>query len=342
MTGHDVRTLRAAVIGCGRIGSEFADDPRIGGVYTHAGAYASVPGVALVAVCDRDQGKARRCADRWGLPAAFSDVGIMLHDVRPDVVSVCTPDETHSAILEQVIASTHVRAVLAEKPLALDVDEAQRLVESARRRNVTLAVNYSRRYAPGHLRAKQLIDGGTLGELQKVSGFYTKGVRHNGTHWFDLARWLVGEVASVQGFDASQDTDSSDPTIDVRLTFASGTTAFVQGVVGDALSLFEMEIVGGAGRMRFRDSGHRVEVDMLGESPHYGGYRSFLPNDRWDGGLSDVLRTAVEDLVSSLGSGASPRCSGEDGVAALRIAAAAVSSARQAEPIDIATRPVIA
>ena len=69
---------RAAVIGCGKIGSEYADDPRIRDIYTHAGAYTACPDTELVAVCDIDPARAKRCADRWGVRSSFVDFRAML------------------------------------------------------------------------------------------------------------------------------------------------------------------------------------------------------------------------------------------------------------------------
>jgi predicted dehydrogenase len=319
--------LRAAVIGCGKIGSEFADDPRIEGVYTHAAAYRAADGVELVAVCDTDPAKADRCARRWNLTDAFTDVGGLLDRVRPDIVSICTPDASHAPVLDQVLACRSVRGVLAEKPLAQNVSEAERLVRVARDRGIVLAVNYVRRYSPGHVWLEQAIGSGELGVIQKVLGLYTKGVLHNGTHWFDLARWLVGEISAVQAFAGADARDGEDPTLDVRLEFEGGAAGALQGCSAESFTVFEMDVVGTRGRARLVDSGHRIQMYGVGDSPHYSGYRSLLPAAEHDGGLREALPLAVRDLVECVARQQRPRCSGEDGVSALRIASAAIASA---------------
>src|SRR5436190_2024460 len=165
-------THRAALIGCGRIGTEFADDPRIKGVYTHAGAYMACPRTELVAVCDIDAPKASRCGRRWG-----------------------------------------------------------------------------------------------------VAGVYTNGILHNGSHWFDLARWLIGDMDRVQGFGVERHA-GVDPTLDVWLRFETGPTGFLQGCRAQQFTIFEMDVVGSYGRMRLVESGHRVELFDVGDNPYYSGYRS--------------------------------------------------------------------
>jgi predicted dehydrogenase len=325
---------RAAIIGCGKIGSEFAGDPKIRGVYTHAGAYAAHPGCELVAVCDLDPVRAENCARRWNLPASFTDPLRMLAEARPEIVSICTPDATHAAMLGAVLGSAGIRAVLAEKPLALDVAEARDLVALAARRQVRLAVNYSRRFAPGHRRAAELIRSGALGRIQNITGKYTKGIRHNGSHWFDLARWFAGEAATVQGFGPAAGGDT-DPTIDARVVFRSGATAWLQGCAADAFTVFELDVIGTAGRLLFTDSGHRIEHFTVGDSPRYSGYRAAQPAETFDGGLDDVLAGAVTDLIASLDAGREPACSGADGVAALALAAAAHQSSLTGQPVQM-------
>src|SRR5207253_5065884 len=113
---------RAALIGCGKIGSEFDDFPRAAGIYSHAGAYSACSQTELVAVCDLDQSKLDRCASRANVKQRFRDHREMLADIRPDIVSVCTPDSTHYDLLRDVINTSSVKGILAEKPLALKTD----------------------------------------------------------------------------------------------------------------------------------------------------------------------------------------------------------------------------
>ncbi|GAC1454509.1 MAG: hypothetical protein PVSMB1_03640 [Gemmatimonadaceae bacterium] len=327
-------TLRAAVIGCGRIGSEFADDQTALGVYSHAGAYAACPSTELIGVCDTDQSRLEQCAMRWGVAARYRDAHVLLKEQRPDVVSVCTPDETHFELIRLVMESPGVRGVLAEKPLAQDVEQAATLVRLAKARDVRLAVNYSRRYATSHVALRELIRSGRLGDLQSVSGFYTRGTLHNGTHWFDLARFLVGEVAEVSGFDHLREA-GSDPTFDAVLRFESGVAAHLQGCAAAAFSLFEMDLVATRGRARLIESGHVVEIYRVVDSPQHTGYRTLGLDTSSTGGMRDVVLGAVEDLVRCLHDGSEPRCSGVDGVAALAIAGAVRASVQTGQRVAL-------
>ncbi len=331
-----MKKYRAAVLGCGRIGSLVAADRAALGIYSHTEAYAACPGTELVAVGDSDAGRLAACAEQWGVPARYRSAEALLAEAAVEIVSICTPDATHFALASAALDAPATRAILLEKPLALALEDARTLVARARERGVVLAVNYSRRYAASHAALRDALVTGALGRVQTVAGFYTKGVIHNGTHWFDLARFLVGEVTRVSAFGGPADA-VSDPTLDVRLEFASGATAWLQGCDAGAFAIFEMDVVGTAGRVRLVDSGHAFESFRVADSPHYAGYRALARSPGITGGLRDVALHAVEDIVACLDQpGRVPRCSGDDALAALRIALAACESAESGAPVDLA------
>lgn len=158
---------RAAVIGCGKIGSTFADDPRQKNVYAHAHAYTVCKSTQLVAVSDPDANRLTRATDRWQVPRAYLDSNELLDVEHPELVSICTPDHTHYSLIRAALTTPGVRAILAEKPLALDLAQAEELIALARSRCIVLAVNYSRRYANNHARWRNKLHGGLLGQIER-------------------------------------------------------------------------------------------------------------------------------------------------------------------------------
>ena len=325
----------AALIGCGKIGSEFAEDLRLKGTFTHADAYEACKNTQLVAVCDVDQMKLEKCGKLRGITALYNDAGKMMAEQKPDIVSICAPDANHYEMIQLVLKSPDVRAVLVEKPLALSMREAQDVVRLSHRRNIVLTVNYMRRYAPGLIELKSAIHRGKIGSVQAVTGLYSKGTLHNGTHWFDMARFLVGEVVQVIGVDSRRER-GEDPTLDASLRFESGASGCLLGCDSKAYAIFEMDIVGTEGRIRITDSGHRLEWQAVGQHPRYNGLRSLLPDKEiTDGGIKDVLLLVVKDIVACLETGRKPCCSGDDAVAALRIALAIVESAKSGSTVTL-------
>lgn len=327
---------RAAIVGCGLIGSEFSDTATLPGVWSHAAAYAACPDTELVAICDQNVARLDRCGERWGVAARYHDFAQMLDAERPEIVSICTPDHTHYVLIRTALEHPAVRAVFAEKPLALSLEHADELAKLAATRGVVLAVNYSRRYAPGFEQFRKMITDGVFGAIQAVSGFYTKGTLHNGSHWFDLANFLIGPTRQVIGINRMGEA-GEDPTLDVMLEFECGSAGYLHGCAAAAYAMFEMDIVGSQGRARIVDSGFVIEIYGVVASPFGAGYRKLVLQDKIEGGLENALLAAIADMVRCLREGGMPRCSGSDASQALNIGFAALRSAQAGRPVKLDT-----
>lgn len=325
---------RAAIVGCGLIGSEFSETAILPGVWSHAAAYAACQDTELVAICDQDDARLDRCGERWNVAARYGDFAKMLDVHRPEIVSICTPDHTHYALIRAALEHPAVRAVFAEKPLALNLEQVDELVNLAASRGVILVVNYSRRYAPGFVRLREMIASGVLGAIQTVSGFYTKGTLHNGSHWFDLANFLIGQTHQVVGINRMGET-GEDPTLDVMLEFECGAAGCLHGCNSAAYALFEMDIVGSQCRARIVDSGFVIEIYGVEASPFGAGYKRLGLQERIDSGLAYALSEAVADIARNLREEGTPRCSGSDALQALKIGFAALRSAQTGQPVTL-------
>jgi predicted dehydrogenase len=326
----------AALVGCGKIGSLFADDPLMrGDIFSHAEAYSACPDTELIAVVDSSREALEKCGERWSVQSRFASVADMLESIAPDIVSVATPTSSHFAICAQLLSSEKSpRAILCEKPLAHGVAEAERIVSLAREKGVMLVVMHMRRYADNMRNLRAFLRDGGIGELRNISGWLTKGTLHNGTHWFDLIRYLVGEVQWVHGIDSLHER-GDDPTLDVALGMENGMLATMRSAEVANFTICEMDIMGSKGRAQIVDSSYRVDISTAVPSPRYSGYVELMPSSVDMGDRRNVMLHAVEDIVHCLDTGDTPQSTGEDGVAALRIAVAAHESATTGQIIEI-------
>lgn len=140
---------RVAVVGPGGWGRQ------------HTRIFAQHPDTDLVAVVGRDPDRTDAEAKTLGC-RGFTDVEEMLEAVRPDLVTVALPNEDHFQTTRRLLR-TGV-AVLAEKPLVFDLDEADRLLATAAGSGSFFAVHFNHRYAEPLLRARQALADGVLGE----------------------------------------------------------------------------------------------------------------------------------------------------------------------------------
>lgn len=215
------RKLIAAVIGGGMIAN-----------YGHIPAYQNLADeVVIGAVCDRNDDLATVTAKRHGIPESFTDSSKMLSAVQPDIVSICTPNVSHPALIREALeAGAHV---ICEKPLALDYSETKELFDLADKNGLVLVASQTARYNREYFAAKEYVEAGELGKLFYAEfnrirrrGMPTWGTFHIksasgggafadiGVHALDTLLWIMGspQVSSVRGF-ASSYTMRSDSAV---------------------------------------------------------------------------------------------------------------------------------
>lgn len=313
--------LRAAVVGCGRIGSLFSEQARLPGVHSHAEAYLKHSRTDLVAVCDSNPGQLSRAAKRWSI-SGYTSLEQLLHEQRPDLVSICTPDGLHVTQARTILDAGGVKGLLMEKPLAVNAKEGADLVRRCRRTGVALTVNHTRRFSPGIRKLKQELDAGRHGELVLARFVYGKGLLHNGTHALDLLRFLFGEPSRLRLTGARREPGGGVGH-DVELQWKSGGRALLTSFPEATATVFEGDFMLEKSRWRFELGGTRWSFYKR-RSAMFKGYVNYVEAPRPDHSrffaepLQDCLFNAVDNLVRHLDRGEPLWCTGEDGLAVLR------------------------
>lgn len=322
---QDGPKLRAAVIGCGMIGAAPSPGPETIGVLSHAEAYVYCSHTQLVGLCDVSETTLREAGLRYQCSGLYTDLDRLLNDVRPELISIATPDALHYPQMMRVLDEPGIRGVLLEKPMASSVAEARIIVDRAAERNIKLAVNYSRRYSSRFRELIRFVQQGGIGDIQTISGVYTKGIRHNGTHWIDLLLWFDSSILDVSAVPKVDDTEE-DPTPDVYFRLADGT-AFLHACDKQAYTVFEMDLLGTIGRLRIVDGGHGIEYYSRHASPSYVGHHVLVREPApISGDMKNVIGNAVQDLVDSVLADREPQCSGLVGLQPLRVSDAILDS----------------
>ncbi len=233
--------LRAALIGCGRIGAHTADRlretlPPVWFPYSHLDALREAPGVELAAVCDQNAEAARATAERHGVSLWYEDGFRLIDEVRPDILLIATRTEGRAALIEHA-ARRGVRGVHFEKPLARSLAECRKALSAAEAAGMILSYGAVRRYMDVPRAAKSLLSAGHLGPLRQV---VVEGRRAEllwaHPHTFDLITFFFGtaEVTSVQA-RMSFEPDSwngkvldADPLVEgAAIQFSGGASALI-------------------------------------------------------------------------------------------------------------------
>jgi len=163
---------KIALVGCGHIAG------------VHLACLRKTPGVDLVALCDRDELRARELAHRYRVPH-YPDLAQMLAQVRPDAVHILTPPQTHAALTLQALqAGCHV---LVEKPLCLTPAEADAIYEAAHAAGRWVSVDHTHLWSPLVQKARRVVDSGRLGRVLHIQ--YTMGDDYLEVVKGGYARW---------------------------------------------------------------------------------------------------------------------------------------------------------
>jgi len=322
--------FRAGIVGCGRIGSEFDNDPKRKQISTHAGAYSAVDEVELAAACDLDEGKLEKCGKRWQIQSLYRDLGEMLRSQTLDILSICTWNSTHLEIVEKA-AGSGVRAIFCEKPIADSLISADKMIELCNRKGVILQIDHQRRFDKFHREVRTFLQDGKLGRIQHVNFHYTAGIANTGSHMFDLLRFLFGDVEWAQAiYSENLSHNPDDPNIDGMLRFRNGPLCMVQACDARNYLVFEMDCLGTEGRLRVTHSGFDIELYDVKESELFSGYREIYPATSPINSHTprDFMVEGVKHLIECLKEGRKSMSSGDDGRAALELICAFHESAR--------------
>src|SRR5437867_3806430 len=170
-------------------------------------------------ICGRDRtGVANACV-RWGWEKFVTDWRDVVDDPSIDIVDITTPNDTHAEIA--IAAAKAGKAILCEKPLALDVKQAKAMCEAVKKAGVINMICHNYRRIPAIALAKKMIDAGDLGAIYHYRARYAQdwivdpnfplvwrlqskiagsgALGDIGAHIIDLGRYLVGEFKDVCG-----------------------------------------------------------------------------------------------------------------------------------------------
>lgn len=250
---------RTAIIGFGKVGAEYADDPIMARHYpvaTHAQALKEHPSFDWCAVVDPRLESRNSARDRWGVTSVFSTVEELARSKSIEVAVLATPPEARLEVIESL---PNLRAVIVEKPLGTTLADAQMFVRACTERGIRIQVNYWRRADDcfRHLAQGELTE--IVGTPQAVFGIYGNGLRNNGSHMIDFGRMLFGELASAEavGSVVRHRTAPIRGDVDVpfRLIFKTGLCAMFQPVDFERYRENSLDIWGTEGRLQIVQEG---------------------------------------------------------------------------------------
>lgn len=303
--------MRTAVIGVGHLGAH------------HARLHATLAAEGVCtfeAVCDLNEKRAETVAEEWHV-STTSDWRSLIGTI--DAASLAVPTESHCEIASGLLeAGIHI---LVEKPIAVTLEEADRMIAAAKKGNAVLQVGHAERFNPALVALRPHVRNPVYFEIHRVGQFTMRSLDIDVVldlmiHDLDIVQWLVGETIEVTGLHAVGIpilTDRVDAA-NARLEFASGAVA---NITASRVGTEKIR------KMRFFQPHDYVTVDYV---TNYASISSLATSTAgpWPGVQTRVLEVnAVEPLRAEIASflqaaanGSQPVVSGEDGRRALALA----------------------
>ena len=251
-------SYRAAVVGCGRMGSTIDDEhvgkPNYPWPWAHAPAVIEARNVELVAGVDVDPERLAAFGRRWGVDALYTDLREMVAEERPDIVCVTTRSAERAEVVA-ALAEAGVRAIYATKPISRTLEEADAMIEACRRTGIILAIAAHLNWYAPYTNAKALIDSGEIGQLRSMTCLSPFSLSNMHSHTLCLfrlfagapAKWVFGQMDDEEAAAGDEDLVGSG-----MVGYENGVTAFINS--GAPLRTWSLEFNCERGRIISRNA----------------------------------------------------------------------------------------
>jgi len=282
--------LRVAIAGAGMI------------VAHHLPAWRAQPGVVVVGIADPDRARAEARGDACGIPNRFTDPVAMLDALRPDVLDVASPRQTHADLV--LAAAERGIAVLCQKPLAASLAEAEALVAALAGR-VRVMVHENWRFRPYYRQIRRWQGEGLLGEVTGLTLAYRSAaflpdaagclpalarqpfmasearlmVAESLIHHIDVARWLTGGLKLLAArLQYLSPACRGETAATLMFTTATGVPVVVEGhgcCPGyGAAARDHLDLIGTRGSVRFDGQRLSLRGGATQDHPHEAAYQA--------------------------------------------------------------------
>ncbi len=183
-----MKTYRVAILGCRNRGTAAAL------------AYHAHPRIEIVALCDLVPELLDALGDKLGVSARYSDLDAMISETAPDIVAIPTGTEFHHELCLSVLA--HGVNIDVEKPICVDLEQADEVTALAAAKGVRIAVHHQGRVGPAMQAARQAVSQGRIGDIRYIhgsgKGYYGGyGLLNIGTHIINNMIAFGGHATSV-------------------------------------------------------------------------------------------------------------------------------------------------
>ncbi|MCB5262072.1 MAG: Gfo/Idh/MocA family oxidoreductase [Candidatus Cloacimonetes bacterium] len=337
--------VRIGLIGCGRISKN------------HLDAVSQIPEAEFVAVCDTVPEKAKQVAEERGITKVYDDHHEMLAKEELDLVSICTPSGMHPEHgVDVANAGVHV---LTEKPMAINIAAADRLIKACDDNHVHLFVVKQNRLNSTMQLLKQAVEKNRFGRIymaqanvfwQRPQAYYDMekwrgtwefdggAYMNQASHYVDAMYWLLGNVDSVSAYTATMARNiEAEDTGSAIIHFRNGIIASINVTMLTYPKNFEgsITIIGEKGTVKVGGVAvnkiEKWEFEEYNDDDRIALDSNYVPPNIYGFGHNPYYRNVVDTLLGR----AVPSTDGRDGRKSVEIIQAIYRSAKTGKRISL-------
>ena len=332
------KKLALGVIGLGRLGSSYAKylNGRIGGAH-------------LVAVSDINEEAVSSLAAELGVSKKYSNYQDLIADAEVEGVVIVSPTSTHQEIV--AAAANQGKPIFCEKPLSISLEAAQEMQRIVEQTGVFFQMGFMRRFDKGYLAAKRKIEEGEIGtpvvfksssrdpyrpSLEYLDPAHSGGLFIDcGIHDLDLARWYMGDIASLYSIGGTLAYPEMKAIGDIDNAITS--LYFANGALG-TIDLSRNGVYGYDIRTEILGTEGTLKIGYLRETPILMMNKKGITHDTvpyFTERFEQAYISQLQDFVDNVRERKPPSVTCADGVAALEASAAATLSFKENRPVQI-------
>lgn len=340
-----MKKVRLGLIGCGRIAKN------------HFDAVSQIPEADFVAVADIIPEKAKKAAEDYSIPGVYTDYNEMLAKEKLDIVSICSPSGMHPNMGVDV-ARAKIN-VLTEKPMAINIEAADRLIQACDDNKVKLFVVKQNRLNSTMQLLKNAIDKNRFGRIYMAQAnvFWTRpqayydaekwrgtwefdggAYMNQASHYVDAMYWLLGNVDSVSAFTATMARKiEAEDTGSALLHFRNGIIASINVTMLTYPKNFEgsITIIGEKGIVKVGGVAvnkiEKWEFEDYDDDDRIAHDANYQPPNVYGFGHNPYYRNVVDVLLGR----AVPSTDGRDGRKSVEIIQAIYQSAKNGKKVSL-------
>jgi len=181
---------KVALVGCGSIAN------------AHFEGYKKISKIQLEAVVDINPAAREMYMKDYHIPNGYENLEIMLNEVNPEIVSICVWHKLHDVMTEKIANHPSVKGIICEKPMAIGLGNAEKMIQVCEKNNVKLIISHQRRFTPGWIKAKEIIKSGLIGIPTRGEIRVKEGLLNWATHSIDGVRFVLEEPEAKWVFGA--------------------------------------------------------------------------------------------------------------------------------------------